>query len=318
VQDPGHATPGDMLKVAQKAQSDANSASLVPEPPGTVATPAPRQQSGKKKRGPYRHKGFRRLAPWEQRRKARRERQRREKAKLNRKTGRPSAYKAEFAEQGFKLGSVGLSDTEIMAFLEISPPTFYSWTKKHPQFLNEIQRGRMIAAAQVAYALFRRAIGYSHRAVHIAICKNGQVVKVPYTKHYPPDVRACMFWLTNRVPEFWKARVEQTLQAPQGEPTAPLIICFSGEEMLQPKAALPAPFPAQNIAAPHEASLPALPVQAQSVELPQPKQSERLSTGDACSAAGVGHFLPDRPPGIGDGNLFVKKIQQKKYNRVTS
>jgi hypothetical protein len=225
-----------MLKVAQNAQSDANSASLVPEPPGTVATPAPRQQSGKKKRGPYRHKGFRRLAPWEQRRKARRERQRREKAKLNRKTGRPSAYKAEFAEQGFKLGSVGLNDTEIMAFLEISPPTFYGWLKKHPEFLNAIRRGRAIAGGHVVHALYRRAIGYSYESVHIFIRKNGQVVRVPIVKHFPPDTRACIFWLTNRVPEHWGNKV--ALQGPCGKPIAPLIICVAPEDLPQPKAAL--------------------------------------------------------------------------------
>ena len=105
-----------------------------------------------------------------------RERQRRARAKLNRKVGRPSAYKQEFAAQANRLALLGLNDTQIMGFFNVTPPTFYSWTKKHPEFLNEIQRGRIIADAEVAHALYRRAIGYSHKAVHIFVLKNGQVV----------------------------------------------------------------------------------------------------------------------------------------------
>jgi hypothetical protein len=194
-----------------------------------------------KVRGPYKHKGTRRLAGWERRRKAERERQCRAKAKLRRKTGRPSAYKDEFAEQGCKLASIGLNDTEIMDFFEVSPPTFYGWLKKHPKFLNAIRRGRTIAAGNVAYALYRRAIGYSHKAVHIHVGKNGEVVQVSYTKHYPPDTSACIFYLTNRVPEHWRNKNEQTIKGSGGKPLEPMVICVAGAAVPQPKAELPAP-----------------------------------------------------------------------------
>ena len=223
-----------------------------PEPQTSAATLAPPNAPAKKKRGPYKHKGTRRLAAWERRRKAERDRRCRAAAKAERKIGRPSAYKDEFAEQGRKLASVGLNDTEIMEFFEISPPTFYGWLKKHPEFLNEIRRGRTIAGAHVAHALYRRAIGYSYESVRIFVRKNGQVVRVHTVKHLPPDTRACIFWLTNRAPEHWGNKVEP--QGPSGQPIAPLIICVSSDEMPVAKFALTAPKSAEQIAAPREAA----------------------------------------------------------------
>jgi hypothetical protein len=34
--------------------------------------------------------------------------------------------------------------------------------------------------------------------------KNGNVTKVPYREHVPPDVTACIFWLKNRKPADWR------------------------------------------------------------------------------------------------------------------
>ena len=34
--------------------------------------------------------------------------------------------------------------------------------------------------------------------------KNGNVTKVPYQEHVPPDVTACIFWLKNRDPAHWR------------------------------------------------------------------------------------------------------------------
>jgi hypothetical protein len=33
---------------------------------------------------------------------------------------------------------------------------------------------------------------------------------VTYTAHVPPETRACMFWLRNRRPEYWRTQAETT------------------------------------------------------------------------------------------------------------
>jgi hypothetical protein len=37
-------------------------------------------------------------------------------------------------------------------------------------------------------SLYNRAVGYTHDAVKIFCDKNGNVTKVPYREHVPPDV----------------------------------------------------------------------------------------------------------------------------------
>ena len=49
-----------------------------------------------------------------------------------------------------------------------------------------------------------RAVGYSYDAEKIFCDKNGNVTKVPYREHVPPDVTAQIFWLKNRDPKRWR------------------------------------------------------------------------------------------------------------------
>jgi hypothetical protein len=53
-------------------------------------------------------------------------------------------------------------------------------------------------------SLYQRAIGYSYDAEKIFCDRNGEVTRVPYVEHVPPDVTACIFWLKNRKPADWR------------------------------------------------------------------------------------------------------------------
>lgn len=52
--------------------------------------------------------------------------------------------------------------------------------------------------------MYHRAVGYSYHAVKI-FQHDGNPVVVPYIRHVPPDVKAAIFWLTNRRPDEWKS-----------------------------------------------------------------------------------------------------------------
>jgi hypothetical protein len=45
---------------------------------------------------------------------------------------------------------------------------------------------------------------HSYDAVKIFCDRNGNVTKVLYVEHVPPDVTACIFWLKNRDPAHWR------------------------------------------------------------------------------------------------------------------
>lgn len=121
--------------------------------------------------------------------------------------GRPTKYRAAYAEQAFKLCLLGATDKEMADFFGVTEQTVNNWKGEHPRFFESLTRGKMRADAEVASSLYRRALGYSHPAVKINQYE-GTAVVTPYTEHYPPDTPAASLWLRNRRPEIWRDKVE--------------------------------------------------------------------------------------------------------------
>jgi len=116
-------------------------------------------------------------------------------------------FHADFTEVAFKLALLGAKDEEIANVLGISLRTLARWKDAQPQFGDALKRGKDTADATVAHALYRRAIGYDHPDVDIKVVA-GEIVQTEYTKRYPPEVVAGIFWLKNRQREKWRDKVE--------------------------------------------------------------------------------------------------------------
>lgn len=122
--------------------------------------------------------------------------------------GRPTEYKPEYDEQVVKLCRLGATDKEVADFFNVTEQTINNWKSAFPTFFESIKKGKVLADAEVADKLFKRATGYSHNAVKIfpsggeAEDEQGNKIKgpliVPYVEHYPPDTIAAIFWLKNR------------------------------------------------------------------------------------------------------------------------
>jgi hypothetical protein len=96
---------------------------------------------------------------------------------------------------------------------DVSVVTIDSWKIRYPEFLGPLKAGKEEADKRVERSLYQRAVGYSYNAVKIFCDKNGNVTKVPYKEHVPPDVTAQIFWLKNRDPAKWRDawQLEHTL-----------------------------------------------------------------------------------------------------------
>lgn len=129
------------------------------------------------------------------------------------KRGRPSKYKEEFTEQARKLCLLGATDAELAEFFDVSEATLNTWKKEHPDFLESLKDGKLLADATIADSLYQRAKGYSHKAVKIMVVA-GVVEQVEYIEHYPPDPTSMIFWLKNRQPKRWRDK-QQDGDAPQ-------------------------------------------------------------------------------------------------------
>lgn len=125
--------------------------------------------------------------------------------------GRPSKYKAEYAEQAQKLSLLGATDIEIADFFGVNEATLNRWKKTHKDFCVSIKRGKIMADAEIAEKLYYRASGYSCAEDKI-FNNQGVPLVVPTKKQYPPDTTAAIFWLKNRQPERWRDKQEVQLE----------------------------------------------------------------------------------------------------------
>ena len=140
------------------------------------------------------------------------------KKKVDNKRGAPTKYKEEYNELVYKYCLLGCTDEEMSNLLDVSKSTFNLWKKEHLDFSDSVTRGKMIADANVANALYNRAIGYDYTETKEKDGEDGvEVTKT--TKHVVADVGACMNFLSNRQPKRWRKDPKVVVEVKVGEIT---------------------------------------------------------------------------------------------------
>ena len=119
--------------------------------------------------------------------------------------GRPTRYDPEMCEQAHNYCLLGATNDVLAEFFGVDPSTIDRWIARHADFGDAVKRGRVIADARVARSLYDRALG-CERKVERMVVVGGAVKRVTRTDHYPPDVKACIFWLRHRRRETWGDR----------------------------------------------------------------------------------------------------------------
>ncbi len=137
--------------------------------------------------------------------------------KVVRKTaGRKGVYQSSFLIRVYHLCLLGASDTQIARAFDVNPTTIDYWKKHKPDFLQQMNKGKMEADAKVAYSFYKRATGYSYQTEQIVpnrvkeydengniIKEHTEIIRVPITKHVIPDTSAASKWLANRQRANW-------------------------------------------------------------------------------------------------------------------
>ncbi len=118
--------------------------------------------------------------------------------------GRPTKFKPEYVEQAQKLATLGATDREVADFFGVDERTLNRWKHDNEEFCQSLKVGKEQADERVEQSLYRRALGYSHDAVKIAVNASGEITQVPFVERYPPDTTAAIFWLKNRKPAEWR------------------------------------------------------------------------------------------------------------------
>lgn len=121
-----------------------------------------------------------------------------------------------------------LTDAEMAKEMHISPSTYYEWLKKYPEMSEAVTRARTGADARannesVERSLLETALGgvrvlkkpmklkttsFDSRGRRV---ESEKLVYADEEIYVPPNVKAQIFWLTNREPERWRNKVEAVL-----------------------------------------------------------------------------------------------------------
>lgn len=105
----------------------------------------------------------------------------------------------------------GATMPDLAAFLGIAVSTLYKLQDEHADVAEAIKTARSRADAHVESALFKRAMGYDYQELQ-GVKEQGEDGELKtksarfVTRHAPPDVTACIFWLKNRRPDAWNDR----------------------------------------------------------------------------------------------------------------
>jgi|GEM_PF-5942401 CRP-like cAMP-binding protein len=104
--------------------------------------------------------------------------------------GRPSKFDIiESPKVAREMMAAGKSYMDLAEALGIDRGTVTRWIDEHPTFAAAIAQGKSDAIDRVERALMKRAEGYEHKE-----------------SHYPPDVHAIKFFLSNKRSQDWREK----------------------------------------------------------------------------------------------------------------
>ena len=127
-----------------------------------------------------------------------------------------SKYDEVSLKQVMELAKNGLTERQIALEIGVSQKTISVWKLKYTEFRDVLETWKYDADRKVERSLFERATGYDHWEERIFCNKDGIVTRVETIKHYPPDVKACMYWLNNRQKDIWANRQETVISGTTG------------------------------------------------------------------------------------------------------
>lgn len=123
-------------------------------------------------------------------------------------------YKDMDVKQLSKLAASGWSVQEVADFYNMPATLLSGWIVTNKNDIGDaFNSGVDHSVKRVEKALFERAIGYKHKETKVMMRPIGgnqgsEVTKIKIWKHYPPEVQACIFYLTNKRRDIWKHRFE--------------------------------------------------------------------------------------------------------------
>jgi hypothetical protein len=102
-------------------------------------------------------------------------------------------FKPEYVGIAAKCAAVGMTHVETADLLGIAERTFRNWLTQYPELRKAISIALTDANERVHLSLFQQAVGFERAEEEIKVI-NGEIVRVPVKKFYPPNGAVAVAW----------------------------------------------------------------------------------------------------------------------------
>ena len=96
----------------------------------------------------------------------------------------------------------------------ISKTAWWGWYKESEDLRKACANAKDVADLAVENALYRKAVGYDYWEEVWELVEGEVILTKKYKRHLPPDTKAIMQWLYNRLPNQWRA-IQEPLEKTQ-------------------------------------------------------------------------------------------------------
>lgn len=118
--------------------------------------------------------------------------------------GRDSLYDPSMNDQARKLALLGMTDAEIATFFGVTEATLNNWKNEFPAFFESLNSGKVVADAEVADSLYRKAKGEVVYYEKVVKNSDGGYEVITLKQNVQGDAGAAKLWLTNRQSARWR------------------------------------------------------------------------------------------------------------------
>lgn len=118
----------------------------------------------------------------------------------------------------------GIPLTKIIdEYIGVSRTAFWGWYKQSEALQKVSKESRETTNMTVEEALFRKAVGFYYEEEVYELVEGEMMLTKKYKKYCPPDTKAIMHWLWNKMPAQWRA-MQEPLESTQYKDTVKNIL----------------------------------------------------------------------------------------------
>lgn len=112
-------------------------------------------------------------------------------------------------------------------YIGVGRTAFFShWLKESEDLRKAINNAKDVANLSVEEALYRRATGYDYWEEVWELIEGEVILTKKYKKHLPPDTKAILHWLFNRLPTVWRSIQEPLDNTQQAETIKNILVAM--------------------------------------------------------------------------------------------